>query len=41
MAEQITGQNDDNVLGIPTANFRSETLPCVHNLFQFGAIMYC
>ena len=33
LTAQITGQNDDNVLGIPRANFRAE-----HYVYNFSLV---
>ena len=38
-ADQITGRNNDNTLGIPRANLELKHWSSVHNFFQFGAMI--
>ena len=38
-ADQITGRNNDNTLGIPSVNLELKHWSHVHNLFQFGAMI--
>ena len=38
-ADQITGRNNDNTLGIPRANLQLKHWSYVHNFFLFGAMI--
>ena len=37
--DPISERNNDNTLGIPRVNLELKHWSCVHNLFQFGAMI--